>query len=76
MRARSSRSAQYHKYNHVLRAKSGNPFINDMYRKMCKDNLYPTTIHAINSLIIKLSKLTIAQKVPFPSSPPLPPFPC
>eukprot|EP00326_Haptolina_ericina_P037582 CAMPEP_0181244632 /NCGR_PEP_ID=MMETSP1096-20121128/42969_1 /TAXON_ID=156174 ORGANISM="Chrysochromulina ericina, Strain CCMP281" /NCGR_SAMPLE_ID=MMETSP1096 /ASSEMBLY_ACC=CAM_ASM_000453 /LENGTH=823 /DNA_ID=CAMNT_0023341205 /DNA_START=27 /DNA_END=2496 /DNA_ORIENTATION=- len=53
----------YHKYNHVLRAKSGNPFIGDMYRKMCKDNLYPTTIHAINSLIIKLSKLTIAQCV-------------
>uniref|UniRef100_A0A7S3ET14 NAD(P)(+)--arginine ADP-ribosyltransferase n=1 Tax=Haptolina ericina TaxID=156174 RepID=A0A7S3ET14_9EUKA len=53
----------YHKYNHVLRAKSGNPFIGDMYRKMCKDNMYPTTIHAINSLIIKLSKLTIAQCV-------------
>ncbi|KAL1498967.1 hypothetical protein AB1Y20_013487 [Prymnesium parvum] len=53
----------YHKYNHVLRAKSGNPFINDMYKKMCKDNQYPTTIHAINSLIIKLSKLTVATKV-------------
>eukprot|EP00966_Prymnesium_polylepis_P312242 7214978-Prymnesium_polylepis.1 len=30
---------------------------------MCKDNQYPTTIHAINSLIIKLSKLTVAAKV-------------
>mmetsp|Transcript_34214 Transcript_34214/g.89391 ORF Transcript_34214/g.89391 Transcript_34214/m.89391 type:complete len:1055 (+) Transcript_34214:149-3313(+) len=53
----------YHKFNHVLRSKSGNPFICDMYKKMCKDNQYPTTIHAINSLIIKLSKLTVATKV-------------
>ena len=53
----------YHKYNHVLRSKSGNPFICDMYKKMCKDNQYPTTIHAINSLIIKVSKLTVATKV-------------
>ena len=53
----------YHKYNHVLRAKSGNPFIVDSYKKMCKDNQYPTTIHAINSLIIKLSKLTVATRV-------------
>ena len=29
----------YHKYNHVLRAKSGNTFIADMSRKMCKGNL-------------------------------------
>jgi energy-converting hydrogenase Eha subunit B len=50
-------------YNHVLRAKSGNAFIVDMTKKMCKDNTYPTTIHAINSLIIKLSKLTVATKV-------------
>ena len=56
-------SPMYHKYNHVLRSKSGNPFICDMYKKMCKDNVYATTIHAINSLIIKVSKLTIAGKV-------------
>eukprot|EP00966_Prymnesium_polylepis_P109680 2538115-Prymnesium_polylepis.1 len=32
-------------------------------KKICKDNAYPTTIHAVNSLIIKISKLTVAQKV-------------
>ena len=33
------------------------------FERLCKGNMYTTTLHAINSAIIKLSKLTSAGKV-------------
>ena len=51
------------KYNTVLRAKSGNEFLMAKFGKVCKGNFYTTTIHAINSVVIKLSKLTVACPV-------------
>ena len=53
----------YQKYNAVLRAKSKSAFLMDAWRKLCKGNTYVSTIHAINSAIIKLSKLTPAAVV-------------
>ena len=52
----------YHKYNTVLRSKSGAEEIELRWLDLCKGNEYPTTIHAINSCVIKLSKLTMATK--------------
>ena len=58
------------KYNLVLRAKPKAPkhegyakTILDQHTKMCKGNLYATTIHVLNSCIVKLSKLTRVGKV-------------
>ena len=53
----------YMKYNAVLRAKSGNPYLQQQCRILCKENDYPTSIHATNSCVLKLSKLTKAGKV-------------
>ena len=53
----------YAKYNAVLRAKSKDPFLVDQCRKITLGNTYTTSIHAINSCVIKLSKLTKAGKV-------------
>ena len=53
----------YHKYNTVLRSKSGNQFLMQQFEQLCKGNTYRTTIHAVNSCVIKLSKLTSACKV-------------
>jgi len=50
----------YQKYNSVLRASSGDKYMVDQNVAICKTNAYPTTIHCINSCIIKLSKLTKA----------------
>ena len=47
----------------MLRAKSGDAYLVDQVKKLCKGNGYVTTIHAINSCVLKLSKLTKAQKV-------------
>ena len=52
-----------HGSNTVLRGKSGDEDIEQRCRELCKGNDYPTTIHAINSFVIKLSKLTPATKV-------------
>ena len=53
----------YEKLNAVLRALSHNPYL----RKRCHDltlgNTYATTIHAISSCVLKLSKLAVATKV-------------
>lgn len=51
------------KYNAVLRAKSGDPFLIKQYKDLCFGNQYISTIHSINSCIIKLSKLTVAGTV-------------
>jgi len=53
----------YMKYNAVLRAKSGNVFLMQQNKALCKGNDYPTSIHATNSCVLKLSKLTKAGKV-------------
>ena len=53
----------YMKYNTVLRAKGKDPFMVKLVRELTRGNGYVTTIHAINSCVIKLSKLTKAGKV-------------
>lgn len=53
----------YEKYNLVLRAKSGSGAMVAKWRDVCNKNKYPTTIHCINSCIVKLSKLTKACKL-------------
>ena len=54
----------YMKYNTVLRAqaKSGE-YMRNLFAKLCMGNHYPTTIHAINSCVLKLSKLMCAETV-------------
>ena len=53
----------YEKYNVALRKESGVQFLIKKFKDLCQDNSYVTTIHAINSCVIKLSKLTQAVKV-------------
>lgn len=53
----------YIKYNTVLRSKSKDPNMLKAAKELTKGNGYPTSIHAINSCVIKLSKLTKAGKV-------------
>ena len=52
----------YLKYNAVLRGLQFE-FARPAYDALCKGNRYATTLHSINSAIIKLSKLTEAGKV-------------
>ena len=52
----------YLKFNAVLRGKLFS-FARPGFDKLCKGNTYTTTLHVINSAIIKLSKLTVAAKV-------------
>ena len=33
------------------------PFLQNMAKKLCQGNMYPTTIHTLSAAIIKLSKL-------------------
>ena len=51
------------KYQAVLRIFIGIEFLTSKFEELCMGNTYPTTIHAINACILKLSKLTRAQKV-------------
>ena len=51
------------KYNGVLRAHSKIPFFVSENERRCRGNSYGTTIHAINSCVLKLSKLQRVQKV-------------
>ena len=54
------------KYNLALRAMIATTpsFMKDDFeKKTCKGNRYTTTIHVVNSLIVKCSKLTTATKV-------------
>jgi len=53
----------YIKYNTVLRAKTLEPTLVRFAKDLTRGNTYTTTIHAINSCVIKLSKLTKAGKV-------------
>jgi len=52
----------YLKYNAVLRGLQFD-FMKSTFETLCQGNRYTTTLHAINSSIIKLSKLTKAAKV-------------
>ena len=51
------------KYNTVLRSKTKDAQMMKLAKDLTKGNGYPTSIHAINSCVIKLSKLTKAGKV-------------
>ena len=51
------------KYNTVLRSKSKDAYLVQQAKELTLGNDYVTTIHAINSCVIKLSKLTKAGKV-------------
>ena len=52
------------KYNGVLRGlQSKLPFFVQRFERLCRGNRYTTTLHALNSAIIKLSKLTVACNV-------------
>jgi len=52
------------KYNGVLRGVSSSvPFLIANYERLCKGNQYTTTLHVINSAIVKLGKLMTAEKV-------------
>ena len=53
----------YVKYNTVLRSKTNDRVVVQLAKDLTKGNGYATTIHAINSCVIKLSKLTKAGKV-------------
>jgi hypothetical protein len=52
------------KYNTTLRGlQSSIPFFKKQFESLCKGNKYTTTLHVINSAIVKLSKLTYASAV-------------
>jgi hypothetical protein len=52
------------KYNAVLRGISGRvPYLHEQMRQLCLGNRYATTLHNINSCIVKLGKLMPAQCV-------------
>ena len=52
------------KYNGVLRGLSSDvPYLRQQFQKLCMGNKYCTTLHVINSCVVKLSKLTYAGKI-------------
>ena len=53
----------YEKLNLVLRALSGNAFLKRRCEELTQGNTYATTIHAVASCVLKLSKLAVACKV-------------
>jgi hypothetical protein len=53
----------YVKYNAALRGIEGNAFMQGNWTKLCKGNRYTTTLHVINSAVVKLAKLQPAAKV-------------
>ena len=61
--ARLYSGPMYEKYNLVLRSRSGNEYMLGRFKKECQGNTYTTTLHAINSAVVKLSKLTQAVPV-------------
>ena len=53
----------FEKYNAVLRGVNSEvAFLRDKFETLCKGNCYTTTLHVINSAIIKSSKLTKVTK--------------
>lgn len=53
----------YVKYNLLLRSKSGVDIFTKRCEAACKDNGYVTTLHSINSAVVKLGKLTRPTRV-------------
>ena len=55
----------YQKYNLVLRSAvdGAPPFMRAEFESSCGGNTYTTTLHVLNSCIVKLSKLTTVKKV-------------
>ncbi|KAL1523174.1 hypothetical protein AB1Y20_018129 [Prymnesium parvum] len=54
----------FHKYNLVLRGgKGAAPLLRRELEGTCRGNQYVTTLHVLNSCIVKLSKLTVVSKV-------------
>ena len=51
----------YLKYNAVLRGLLFE-YMRDTFESLCKGNRYTNTLHAMNSTVVKLSKLTTAEK--------------
>ena len=62
-RRRTDTGPCYEKYNVVLRALSGNAFLKRRCDELTRGNTYATTIHAVSSCVLKLSKLGRATKV-------------
>ena len=52
-------------YNAVCRGslREAPQFMRDDFERLCKGNSYTTTLHVLNSLVVKCSKLTVATKV-------------
>eukprot|EP00964_Phaeocystis_antarctica_P052885 scaffold30992_cov59-Phaeocystis_antarctica.AAC.1 len=62
--ARLYTGPMFFKYNNVLRGlESDVPFLRSQFEKLCLGNTYATTLHVINSAVVKLGKLTFAGKV-------------
>jgi hypothetical protein len=62
--ARLYTGPMFFKYNSVLRGlESDVSFLRSRFEKLCLGNTYATTLHVINSAVIKLGKLTFAGKV-------------
>ena len=63
--ARLYSGPMYLKYNAVLRGLQfpDNAHLVEEYQRLCAGNMHTTTLHVVNSAIIKLSKLTKATKV-------------
>ena len=51
------------KYNAVLRSYTGNSHLTKTFVELCDHNRYVTTLHVINSAIVKLGRLMPATKV-------------
>lgn len=57
-------SSRYVKYNAVLRGLgSAQAAPHDKWKALCGENRYSTTLHVLNSAIVKLGKLTRVEKV-------------
>ena len=58
-------SQMFQKYNSVLRGVKAEPrsFMQNRMMKLCRGNMYTTTLHCINSAIVKLGKIARACKV-------------
>ena len=62
--ARLYTGPQFVKYNAVLRGlQSENPYLKSQFTRLCMGNTYSTTLHVINSCIVKLAMLGTAEKV-------------
>lgn len=61
--ARLYTGPMFEKYNGRLRYYTGDKFLQDRCKVLCKENMYTTTLHVINSALIKLGKVLPAKKV-------------